>query len=292
MPKHLKYERLLTVGERQILTHGLPRRLWQDLYHLLMTVTWPRLFAGFAGYFLLFNLLFATLYRVHPVGITHVDPPGYWGLFFFSVETFATVGYGDMHPQALYAHVIVTTEIFLSILSIALMTGMIFARFSRPTARFMFARHGVIMPLDGKPTLMLRAANARQNIIMEAQAHLRLLRDELTVEGFRIRRIYDLSLRRYQHPVFLFGWNLLHVIDESSPLYEQTAQSMAATRSTVLLTVSGTDETTGQTLMARQQYSASSLHWNHRFIDILTSGPDGVDRLDYTKFHEIEPLNP
>ena len=104
----------------------------------------------------------------------------------------------------------------------------------------MFARHGVIMPLDGKPTLMLRAANARQNIIMEAQAHLRLLRDELTVEGFRIRRIYDLTLRRYQHPVFLFGWNLLHVIDESSPLYGQTSQSMAATRSTVLLTVSGT----------------------------------------------------
>ncbi|MGA2562380.1 MAG: ion channel [Steroidobacteraceae bacterium] len=291
MARHSKYQRRLTLGDRHILTQGLPRRLWQDLYHFFMTVSWPRLFAGFAGYFLLFNLLFAALYRLHPIGITRVDPPGYWGLFFFSIETFATVGYGDMHPQALYAHLLASMEIFLSILSIALMTGMVFARFSRPSARFMFARHGVIMPLDGKPTLMLRAANARQNIIMEAQAQLRLMRDELTVEGFRIRRIYDLPLRRYQHPVFLFGWNLMHVIDETSPLHGQDTQSMAATRTTVMLTVSGTDETTGQTLMARQQYSASALHWNHRFIDILTTGADGVDRFDYTKFHDIEPLN-
>jgi inward rectifier potassium channel len=284
-------ERRITIGGRQIITHGLPRRVWQDLYHLLMTATWPRLFAGIAGFFVLFNLLFAALYWLKATGITDVNPPGYWGLFFFSIETFATIGYGDMHPQTIYTHIIVSTEIFFGMLSITLMTGMIFARFSRPTARFLFARQAVVMPLDGQLTLMLRAANARQNIIMDAHAQLRLMRDEHTVEGFQIRRIYDLPLRRHQHPIFLFGWNLLHVIDAASPLHDQTPQSLTASRALLLLTVSGTDETTGQTLMARYQYPASALNWNHRFIDILTRGSDGVDRFDYTKFHEIAPLN-
>jgi inward rectifier potassium channel len=284
-------DRRHTFGGRQVITHGLPRRLRQDMYHQFMTVSWPVLFAGFANFFILFNLLFAAIYRLHPGDITHVDPPGYWGLFFFSVETYATVGYGDMHPLSPFAHVVVSTEIFFSMLSVALMTGVIFARFSRPTARFLFARAAVILPLDGQRTLMLRAANARQNIIMEAQAQLRLIRDERTAEGFKIRRVYDLALRRSQHPIFIFGWNLLHVIDSSSPLFGETAQTLTASRAMIMLTVSGRDETTGQTLMARNQYPIDALHWNHRFIDILTTGADGIDRFDYSKFHDVESLD-
>jgi len=291
VPPPLAPDRRHTLAGRQVITHGLPRGIWQDLYHLFMTVSWPALFAGFATFFLLFNLLFAGIYRLHAESVTHVDPPGYWGLFFFSVETYATVGYGDMHPQSLYAHVAASIEIFLGMLSVALMTGMIFARFSRPTARFLFARAAVIQPLDGQLTLMLRAANARQNIIMEAQAQLRLIRDERTPEGFQIRRIYDLPLRRNQHPIFIFGWNLLHVIDETSPLQGQTRETLEAARASVLLTVSGTDETTGQTLMARHQYLADALYWNHRFVDILTNGPDGIDRFDYTKFDDVQSLD-
>jgi inward rectifier potassium channel len=291
VPTRIGHDRRHSLGGRQIITHGLPRGLWQDLYHQFMTVTWPILFAGFATFFILFNLLFAAIYRLHPGSVTNVDPQGYWGLFFFSVETYATVGYGDMHPQAPFAHVVASTEIFFSMLSLALMTGVIFARFSRPTARFLFARAAVIMPLDGRTTLMLRAANARQNIIMEAQAQLRMIRDERTPEGFKIRRIYDLPLRRGQHPVFVFGWNLLHDIDVASPLFGETPQTLTEARALIMLTVSGRDETTGQTLMARFQYSIESLHWNHRFIDILTTGPDGIDRFDYSKFHDVEPLN-
>ncbi len=284
-------DRRLKLADRDFITHGLPRRLWQDLYHSFMTISWPGLFASLAGFFVLFNLLFAGLYRLRADGIANVDPPGYWGLFFFSVETLATVGYGDMHPRAPYTHILASAEIFFGMTSVALMTGMIFARFSRPTARFLFARFAVILPIDGKLTLMLRAANARQNIVMEAHAQLRMIRDERTQEGFRIRRIYDLPLRRSQHPIFLFGWNLLHVIDAQSPLHGETPQTLAASRANILLTVSGTDETTGQTLMARYTYASTALHWNHRFIDILTVSPDGIDRFDYTKFHDIESLD-
>jgi inward rectifier potassium channel len=154
----------------------------------------------------------------------------------------------------------------------------------------MFADVVVIRRMDGQLTLMLRAANARQNIIMEAQAQLRLIRQELTVEGYPMRRIYDLPLRRSQHPIFMLGWTLLHIIDAASPLYGQTAQSMAESHASLLLTVSGTDETTGQTLMARKHYAPAAVHWNHNFIDMLSSD-NGVDRFDYTKFHQIERLD-
>jgi inward rectifier potassium channel len=275
---------------RPFVTRGLARRFWQDLYHLFMTVGWPILFATFAAFFVVFNLVFAALYSLQAAGIANLNPGGYWGRFFFSVETLATVGYGDMHPQGLYTHVIASVEIFIGIMSLALITGMMFARFSRPTARFLFARYAVIRPIEGRKTLMLRAANARQNIVMEASAQLRLLRDEKTLEGYSIRRIHDLPLLRSQHPIFLFGWTLLHVIDDSSPLAHETPESLAATRAYLLLNVSGTDETTGQTLMARKEYPVLSLRWNHSFVDILSTDAQGVDHFDYTKFHEVEPL--
>lgn len=254
-----------------------------------MTVSWPTVFVSFAAFFLLFNLAFAGLYALRPQDIANLNPPNYWGFFFFSIETFATVGYGDMHPQTAFAHVIAAVEIFIGLMSLSLLTGLMFARFSRPRARFLFAQHAVIRPLDGKTTLMLRAANARQNIVMEAQAALRLLRDEKTMEGVHFRRIYDLKLTRQQHPIFLFGWTVMHVIDESSPLIAQTAESLAADNAYLLMTISGTDETTGQTLMARQNYPSDAIRWNHGFADILTSA-DGVDHFDYTRFHEVEPL--
>lgn len=283
--------RSLTVSGRRVLTDGLPRRPWHDLYHVFMTVSWPRLFASYAGFFVLFNLAFAAIYGVEADGIANLNPQGYWGRFFFSVETLATVGYGDMHPQTIFAHTVASVEIFTGMMSLAVITGMMFARFSRPTARILFSRHAVIGPYDGRPTLMLRAANERQNVIMEATAQLRLIRDERTVEGYHIRRIHDLTLRRSEQPVFLFGWILRHVVDESSPLAGATAESLEAANAFLLLTISGTDETTGQTLMSRYDYPASSLRWNHAFVDIMSTDEAGIDRFDYTRFHDVQPLD-
>jgi inward rectifier potassium channel len=283
-PRHLYF-----FGRRFVI-HGLPRPIWHDLYHLFMTVRWPVLFMAFGLFFCAINLLFACVYAVRPGDIANLDPPGYWGLFFFSAETFATVGYGDMHPRTPFSHVIATLENFVGLTSLAVITGMMFARFSRPTARILFARHGVIRPFDGASTLILRVANARANIIMEASASLRLIREDITVEGMRIRRIYDLPLRRSQQPAFLFGWNLLHVIDAASPLAGANRESLEAAKAFLILTIIGTDETTGQVLMARERYAASTLRWNHSFVDILHTDEHGVDHFDYTKFDELEPL--
>jgi inward rectifier potassium channel len=255
-----------------------------------MTVTWPRLFASFAGWFLVFNIVFSLLYYLVPGCVANLNPSGFLGNFFFSVETLATVGYGDMHPQTLYAHVIATVEIFVGMLSVALGTGIVFARFSRPTARFLFAKVAVVRPFEGQRVLMFRAANARQNIIMEATAQLRLIRDTVTVEGYRFRRVEDLKLVRSEHPLFVLGWNLMHVIDGQSPLAGETTESLSSVNAIFNLTLSGTDETTGQVLMARQAYPATAIRWDHTFRDIISPGNDGLDHFDYGKFHEVDPI--
>ena len=235
-------------------------------------------------------MLFGYLYYLVPGCIANLNPPGFAGAFFFSVETLATVGYGEMHPQTLYGHVISMIEIFVGLMTLALITGLMFARFSRPRARFLFAANAVVRPIDGKLTLMFRAANARLNVIQEASAQLRMLRDEVTEEGFSIRRITDLSLVRAQHPVFILGWNIMHVIDDGSPLKGESAESLNATGTVFILSLSGTDVTTGQMLMARNEYSSTAIRWNQSFRDVLGEDDDGALQFDYRKFNEVEPL--
>jgi len=282
--------RRIRLGSREVLSQGISQEILLDLYHHFMTVSWTRLFVTIAAFFLIFDLLFGCLYRLLPGCIANLNPPGFLGDFFFSVETLATVGYGDMHPQTLYGHTVAMVEIFVGLMMLAIITGIMFARFSRPRARFLFARLAVVRPIDGKLTLMFRAANARQNVVQEASAQLRMLRDEVTGEGYRIRRIVDLELVRSRHPVFALGWNIMHVIDETSPLAGESADTLDASAASFILTVAGTDENTGQVLMAREEYASSALRWNETFRDILESDDDGTLHIDYGKFHEVEPL--
>lgn len=282
--------RRLVLSGRTVVTHGLRRQVLQDLYHQFMTVSWPALFAAFGAFYVAFNLLFAALYWLAPGGVANLYPDGFWGDFFFSVETLATVGYGDMHPQSVYAHVVASIEIFVGVILVAMMTGAMFARFSRPRARILFARYGVVRPLDGQTTLMFRAANARQNVIVEASAQLRMLCDATTSEGWQYRRIVDLPLVRSQHPSFVLGWNLMHVIDEHSPLAGQSAASLEQIRAVFMLNLSGTDETTGQVVMSRHQYASESIRWNHGFRDILHATADGVYHLNYDHFDVVDPI--
>jgi inward rectifier potassium channel len=282
--------RRIKVGTREVSTEGITRPIFQDLYHYFMTVSWPQLFGTFAAFFLGFDLLFGFLYHLIPGCIANLNPPGFAGAFFFSVETLATVGYGDMHPQTLYGHVVAMIEIFIGLMSLALITGIMFARFSRPRARFLFTKNAVVRPIDGKLTLVIRAANLRQNVVQDASAKLRMLRDEITRENFPIRRVIDLPLLRSQHPMFVLGWTIMHVIDESSPLVSETAESLKNSGASFILSVSGTDETTGQQLMSRAEYSHSDVRWNAAFLDILEESEDGTLRLDYGKFDDVVPL--
>jgi inward rectifier potassium channel len=283
--------RVLNMHTGTIITHGMPQTDPLDIYHRALTASWPVFFSALAAFFLLLNAAFAGLYLCGDAPIANQSPPGFLGAFFFSVETLATVGYGDMHPQTTYAHIICTLEIFMGMSSIALATGVIFVRFSRPRARIIFARYAIVRPLDGKSTLIVRAANARQNEIVEAEAKLRLMRREWTPEGHWLWRITDLKLVRDRHPIFQLSWNLMHVIDETSPLHGETAESLAASNALLMTYIAGSDETTTQPMKARYAWSHKDIRWQYCFVDLLFEDEDGVRHIDYTHFHDVAPLD-
>jgi inward rectifier potassium channel len=283
--------RPLVMGGREFVPHGLEDHLWEDFYHRALTISWPRFFGIAIIVFLLFNVLFALLYQFNPAGIANENPSGLAGAFFFSVETLSTVGYGDMHPHSVYTHVVATAEIMLGIGNIAILTGLIFARLARSRAKILFGRYAVVRNLHGKPTLMMRAANMRLNLISQASAHLHLLRQHTTPEGYRLRRIEDLALVRDRHPVFRLSWSLMHVIDEHSPLHGATPESLRDSEATILLTIEGVDETTSQPLVAMYQWQIDDLRWNHAHADLVRRTGDGTYVIDYTVFHDVFPLD-
>ena len=291
MSNFLNKPHILNIGGRTFVSQGLSRRIWDDIYHRALIMRWPVFFGLAATAFLLLNTIFAGIYQLGTQPIANQYPRGFAGAFFFSVETLATVGYGDMHPQTVYAHVVATVEIFTGMACIAVMTGLIFSRFSRPRAKIIFANHPVVRVIDGRQTLMIRAANTRQNVIAEASAQLHLLRLEASPEGFRLRKIHDLRLVRDRHPIFVLSWSLMHVIDESSPLYGETPETLESTQSAFLLSLEGIDETTSQPMLARQQWSHKELRWNHRYLDLVRLDDSGVNVIDYSVFHDVLPLD-
>jgi inward rectifier potassium channel len=267
----------------------LQQGFWTDLYHRSMTVQWPVFFGSAALIFVLLNAIFAFFYFLGNEPIANVTGNSPLDLFYFSIETLATVGYGDMHPQTSYGHAVATAEIFTGMCFLAVMTGLIFARFSRPRARFVFAEHPVVSLREGQPTLMIRMANARHNTISRATARLWFIRVERTMEGGQLRRFYELQLDRHEHPMFVLSWMLFHTIDKASPLHGATAADLAEADAALVLTVSGLDDSSAQQLHARRIYSAEDIRWQHRYRDISSISADGRLMLDYTKFHEVTP---
>ena len=280
---------LIGISGREIETRGLADGFWTDLYHRSMTVSWPTFFGTAAAIFIALNAVFAFLYWLGNEPIANIAGNTSIALFYFSVETLATVGYGDMHPQTHYGHFIATTEIFTGMSFLAVMTGLIFTRFSRPRARFIFAKHPVVTIHDGRPTLMIRIANERNNTISQALARLWLIRMETTAEGSQFRRYYELSLDRSEHPMFMLSWSIFHVIEETSALYGVAPADLAGSDAALTLNVSGVDDSSAQYLYARKLYNAQDIRWKHRYRDITSFTDDGRLVIDYSLIHEIFP---
>ncbi len=265
---------------------------WRDPYHLLLTVPWQGFIGLIFAVYLSINIVFALLYLLGGDCVANASPGSFWEYFFFSVQTFGSIGYGAMYPKTFYANSIMTIEAMSGLLAIAILTGLTFARFSRPTARVAFSEVATIAPHEGLPTLGFRAANRRRNQILEAQMRVYLIRDELTSEGRYIRRIHDLALVRSQTPSFALSWIVLHPINESSPLYGMTPEAMVETNCLIQVMLSGIDETVSQMLYDRHMYAPQDILWNRRFIDLVYKTPEGHRFIDYKNFHETESLKP
>jgi inward rectifier potassium channel len=273
-----------------VIRKGVSHSHWHDPYHLLLTIDWFRFIAVTVITYVVTNTVFAFLYLAGGDSIKNARPGSFLDAFFFSVQTMATIGYGAMYPQTDYANFLVSIEALVGLLGVAMATGLMFARFSRPTAKVLFSRMAVIAPHNGVPTLMLRVANERSNQILEAQIGLSLLRDEVTAEGQFMRRFYDLKLVRSQTRTFALSWMVMHQIDESSPLYGATPESLEEAETDIIATLTGIDETVSQTVHARHYYITEEILWNMRFVDIFTRKPDGRRVLDLNRFNEVTPV--
>ena len=258
-----------------------------DLYHHLLTSSWQMLLVQIAAGFFAINALFAVGYYLNG-GIENARPGSFSDVFFFSVETMATIGYGRMAPVTLLAHLLMSLEALIGMIGLALTTGLIFAKFSRPSARIRFSRYGVISSRDGVLSLMFRMANERASQIVEAQAHVLLARGEVTVEGEPVWRFHDLELTRYRNATFRHSWTVIHPIRPGSPLYGASEESLKAARAEIVVSVTGIDGAFMQTVYARHTYKAADIAWGARLVDIMIRTPEDDFLLDYGKFDAIE----
>ena len=278
--------RVVLLGGREVIAEGVRLNFWADISHRCMTASWPAFIAGAALVFVAFNAVFASFYWIGNQPISNVPGGAYIDYLYFSIETLSTAGYGDMHPQTHYGHFIATVELFTGIFSMSLMTGLIFARFSRPNARLLFADHPVISSHEGKPTLMIRFANKRHDIIGNATARLWLLKNAVSVEGRSLRRFSELPLLQNEHPALALSWTLYHILDEQSPLHGLDADDLAASEVSLVVVVSGYDVVAAQIVHARKSYDYRDIRFGRRYADILDITDEGRLRIDYGRFHE------
>jgi inward rectifier potassium channel len=268
---------------------GKRTALFSDFYHLLLRSSWWLLVGVLVASFLALNALFAAAFH-HFGGVANATTFG--DHFFFSVQTMGTIGYGSMYPVSPVAHGLVTGEAIVSMLQTALSTGIIFTKFSVPRARMRFAKHPVIAPMDGVPTLAFRIGNEREASLIEAHIRVVFVRTERTREGKTIYRMYDLPLVRDRSPALTRSWMVMHRIEPGSFFHGADPESLARDEVELILTVTGIDEASTQTHHARHRYDHSHIVWGARHGDMLSELPDGRIRVDLTQFDVIEPSLP
>ena len=260
----------------------------RDLYHSLLSASWTQVIGSVTLLFLLINALFGAGFMLTG-GVTNADPNSFMDHFFFSIQTFGTIGYGSMYPQSTAAEMLMTAETLTSLFANAMVTGLAFARFARPTARATWSKVACVCDREGVPTLIIRVANERMNHVVDAQMKVAVIRAEVTKEGESVRRVIDLPLVRSNSPSFILTWMTMHPITKDSPLYGMTVTQLAASQAEIIVTLTGLDETLGQTIHSRTSYLPSELRYGQRYADVIGGQREGKRIIDLTKFHDTVP---
>jgi inward rectifier potassium channel len=275
-------------GEKfEIVRLGRKHHLFGDLYVNLISMPWILLIGCIAVFYLLSNLIFAEIYYLNKDGIENARM--FSDMFFFSVQTMATIGYGQMVPLDFLTNSLVTVEAFWGLAFFAFITGLVFSKFSRPTAKVLFSDVAVVSDFQGMPHLKIRMANQRDNRIVDAKANLYMLHDLVTKEGYSIRQIHDLKLVRDHTPLLSLTWTLMHPIDDDSPLKGLDSQTLCKMGDEIIVALVGLDETLSQTIYAHHSYIAEEIVYDAFFEDVLTRDEARV-QVDYSLFHTVKMI--
>lgn len=272
-----------------ITTDGVSRRMMTDLYHRLIAGHWLALFGFVTVVHLTINLAFAGGYSL--CGEESIDQVGggdLLGRFFFSVQTLSTIGYGGFAPLNRCANLLVTAEAIVSLGFGALVTGLVFGKFSRPTSRLIFSDTVLLSRWNGVDVLMLRLGNARANELVAAAVDICAVVPVVTTEGHTLSQLVDLPLRRNTSPLFQMSWLLLHPLDDKSPLHGYTLKRISEENIRLIVSVTAHDGSVGQTVYARYIYGPKDFRFGQRFVDVIESLGDRRFRVNYRKFHDTE----
>lgn len=261
----------------------------RDFYHWTLTLSWPRFIGLVLLMYLVANLIFSVFYYLGRPCINGADT--FADGFFFSVETLATVGYGHLYPESLYGHIVATVEIMTGLFGLAVITGLIFIRFSRPVAAIVFSRNLVVCPFDGQPALMLRVANLRHQAMVEAEFRLLLVRNEKIREG-EVRRFYPLALQFDRLIAFPVALTVRHIIDEKSPLHGMTAADLQGCDARILASIVCIDSVIPAPVQSQQDYVWSDVLFNKRFVEIYADVDSNRMTVDYGRLHDVEDVPP
>jgi inward rectifier potassium channel len=277
------------MGPLDVTKVGVSRFDLRDPYHLALTASWPAFTIAVLALYAAINILFATLYAAVPGSIGNAQPGSILDGFFFSMETLATVGYGQMYPATTYGHLVSVAEIMSGMAFTAITTGLIFVRFSRPHAKILFADHAVITPYNGMPTLMVRIANGQMSMMTNLTVRLSALVREHSSEGHSMRRVNDLVLERSTVPMFALTMTMMHRIDENSPLYGHTAQSMLDGDIRLFVSVEARDSAINSTVHDLKAYKAEHVRFGMKYADAVSVDSAGRTLADLTRISMIEP---
>jgi inward rectifier potassium channel len=279
----------LRLGAYEFQKKGVSRFDFSDPYHLAVTLTWPQFLAALLALYLSVNTIFALLYLIVPGSVANARAYDFADVFFFSLETLATVGYGEMYPATFYGHLVAATEIICGVAFTAILTGLIFIRFSRPRAKFVFAANPVVAQHNGKPTLMLRIGNGRVAVLSDAAAKLNVLLSSLTSEGKLFRSARELILERSHVPVFPLSWTLMHVLDERSPLHGFDAARMIEADARLFVTFEARDPMLATIVHDIRNYTPQDVRFGVRYADAVTIADDGTPVIDLDRISDLEP---
>jgi inward rectifier potassium channel len=289
--KHRPHRPIATrAGRTEFLKINAAVSGWRDSYHWVLSLSWPRFALFLLGSYIVINLLFALLYIIGGNCIADMTPGSFPEAFFFSVETLATVGYGHNYPATVYGHVVVTIEIFLGMIWLAVITGLIFVRFARPTARIVFSNCLLIAPFDGRLSMMFRVANLRHTSMAEAEFRLLYSRDERIAEGEDIRRFYELKVYPDRMISFPAALIIRHTIDEQSPLHGATSASLEKEDAFFVASTLSLELVMAASVQSAQDYAVEDIRFGERFVDVYTELEDGRLTVDYGRLHETEPV--
>jgi len=280
-------------GSFNVTREGLNPLSALSLYHWLLTMSWPRFLGFITGSYIAVNALFAYAFLLCGPDALQSATGSFAGhpfyrAFFFSVDTFATIGYGNIIPVGVPANTLVTIEALLNILGIALATGVIFSRFSRPSARIVYSRNAIVAPYRDKTALEFRIANGRTSQLIEVQIQVILTRLE-QVDGTMARKFYDLDLERHRVVFFALSWTVVHPIDLNSPMWGFTQKDLLGADAEILILLTGIDETVSQTVHSRSSYKADEIVWGAKFANMFTrTAADGIIGMNLNRIHDIE----